>query len=151
MTTSTCPESATLLAAHRRGALDDSRRTHLASCPDCALALEVEQAMHAGAEALAAIARERLAPPEIVSLRARLRARREASEHSLRPMELWQRFAIAAAVVGLAVGVTLSGTLFASLVSASGATQTDPRQAALIAGVAALAALPFARRARPFA
>lgn len=154
MTTTPCPESHELLAATRRGALDEHLRSHLANCADCALALEVEQAMRASSETLAAVARERLAPAEVVLLRARLRARRESAERSLRPMEIWQRFAVAAAAVGLAVGVLLSGSLFTTLGrlgSASGSTAADPRQAALVAGVAALLALPFVQRTRPTA
>lgn len=149
MTFRTCIQEDRILSAARAGGLSAAQSTHLETCSACAQALEAEQAMDSLSGALAAAARPRLAPPEAILLRARLRARREAAERSLRPLELWQTFAAWAVAAGLALGVAFSGSLFSGLASAPG--RPDPSQLLFAVGVAALAALPFARRARPFA
>ena len=149
MTFRTCNDEDRILSAARAGGLSAAQSAHLASCSSCALALERSGRWSRSSGALAAEARSRLAPPEVILLRAKLRARREAAERSLRPLELWQRFAAWAVAAGLVVGVAFSGSLFSGL--ASTPDRPDPSQLLFAVGVAALAALPFARRARPFA
>ena len=73
MTFRTCSDEDRLLSAARAGELSAAHRAHLASCPSCAAALETERAMSALSGALAAEARSRLAPPEAILLRAKLR------------------------------------------------------------------------------
>ena len=146
MTDRTCSRESAVLAAYRDGAgadaLDAETRAHVARCPACAVALEAERATKELAAAFAAEAH--LPPVEIVALRARLRARREETERSLRPLELWQRFAGAAIAAGLVVALVLFGPMFGALDSAPAAV--DPKLVALFLGVGSLLALPFARR-----
>lgn len=147
MTFRTCNDEVRILSAARAGELSAPQRAHIAGCAACSAAIETERAMGEISGALAAVARPRLAPPGVVLLRARIRARREAAERSLRPLELWQRFAAAAVAGGIVLGVALSGSLFSGLTSSSPA-RPDPSQLLLAAGLAALAALPFARSLR---
>jgi hypothetical protein len=149
MTFRTCSDEDRILTSARAGALSAEQRAHVAGCPSCAAALETESALSALSEALAAQARPRLAPSDVILLRAKLRARREAAERSLRPLELWQRFAALAAAIGLVVGLSISGSLFGGLASAP--ARPDPSHLLFAVALAALAALPFARRTRPFA
>ncbi len=153
MTFRTCNHEDRILAAVRTGVrtgeLSPEQRAHLASCPSCLAAVEAEHAMSALAEPLVQAARRRLPPPEVILLRAKLRARREAAERSLRPLEIWLRFAAVAVAMGLALGLSVSGSLFGAL--ASGPAQLHPSRLLFAVGLAALAVLPFARRIRPFA
>jgi len=149
MTFRTCSDEDRILSAARAGELSAAQSEHLAGCSACSAAVAAERAMHELSEALAAAARPRLAPPEVVLLRARIRARREAAERSLRPVEIWQRFAAGAVAAAVLVALAFSGSLFGGLASAP--ARPDPSQILLAVGLAALAALPFARRARSFA
>jgi len=142
----TCDRETAVLAAYRAGGgrLDEEAHAHVARCAACALALEAERATKELAAAFAAEAR--LAPVEVVALRARLRARREETERSLRPLELWQRFAGVAIAAGLVMALVLFGPSFAGLSSAP--ANVDPKLAVLVLGVGSLLALPFAARRR---
>jgi hypothetical protein len=140
----TCDRENAVLAAIRRGGLDEAARAHVAGCAACALALEAERATKELAAVFAAEAR--LAPVEVVALRARLRARSEETERSLRPLELWQRFAGVAVAAGLLVAGILSGPMFGALGAAPAGV--DPKLALLALGVGSLLTLPFAGRRR---
>ena len=152
----TCDRESAVLAAYRMNGGNSSRmpdgtsgpdeetRAHVARCAACAVALEAERATKELAAAFAAEAH--LPPVEVVALRARLRARREETELSLRPLELWQRFAGVAIAAGLAVALVLFAPSFGGLTAGSGTV--DPKQAVLLLGVGSLLALPFAWRRR---
>jgi hypothetical protein len=144
MTLRTCDREPTVLAAHRAGVLDEPTRAHLHHCAACALALEAERALAETAEAYGRQAR--LAPAPTLLLRARLRARREETERSLRPLELWQRFAGVAVAAGLAAAAIVFGPMFGALGSAPAGA--SPTRALFALAVASLLALPFARRFR---
>lgn len=147
----TCDREAAVLAAYRihggiggANGLDEELRGHVSRCAACSVALEAERAAKELAAAFAAEAR--LAPVDVLVLRARLRARREEAERSLRPLELWQRFAGAAVAAGLAVAAVAFGPMFGALGQAPAGAPSASTLFAL--AVASLLALPFARRFR---
>jgi hypothetical protein len=145
MTFRTCPEESTLLAAARAGALAASEGAHLATCGACADAVESERALAALSAALAAEAGARLAAPEVVLLRARLRARRAAEERSLGPLAAWQRLAAAVAAAVVAGGLLLSAGLFRGFAAAPAAAPS-PSQLVGALAVVVLAAAPLLGR-----
>jgi hypothetical protein len=105
----------------------------------------VDAAMARLAADLAPLATLRTAPQ--VLLRARLEARRRATERSLRPLVLWQHFAGAAVLFGMAAALGVAGPLWGGLATAAASAPTPARLLAGV-GLTALAALPFAGRGR---
>jgi hypothetical protein len=125
-----------VLAALRRGGLDAELSGHVRSCAVCGPAAGAERALRA----LAAAASEAPLPaPELVLLRARLRARRAAEERSLRPLLLWHRAAAAVAAAGLTAGAALGAPVLGGIAGAGG--DATPARLLMGAGLLLLAAL----------
>ena len=110
--------------------------------------LAVDAAMRRLAAGLAPLATLRTAPQLL--LRARLEARRRATERSLRPLLLWQRFAAVAVALAMGVALWLGGPLWSGLTAAAAPAPTPARLLAGI-GLLVLSMLPFAQRLRRFA
>lgn len=132
-----CENEGATLAALRSGATDDGWRRHVAACAGCSAAVAAERAIHELAAGLVADAPP-LPAASAVWLRGRLRARAEAEARALRPLAVWQGIAALVAAVGLIVGLTTSRGLFGSLAGG----ETSPALLLLVAGLAALIALP---------
>lgn len=113
--------------------------------PDFAL---VDAAMARLAAQLAPRANLRTAPQLL--LRARLEARRQATERSLRPLLVWQRVAAITIALGMLLALVLGAPLFGALASTGGPAPTPARLLAGL-GLLALSTLPFAQRLRRLA
>lgn len=113
--------------------------------PDFAV---VDAAMARLATGLAPLANLRTAPQLL--LRARLEARRRATERSLRPLLVWQRISAVTIGVGMLLALVLSGPLFGALTAPGGSAPTPARFLAGL-GLLVLSTLPFAGRLRRLA
>jgi len=141
MTVPTCPHENRLLAAARSGELPAWERDHLAGCAACTVALDAERWMSAAADALAP---ETLPSPATLLLRARLRARRDAEERALRPLESWRTAALACGVAAAAAVTALHSGLFGKAWTSA----MTPAQTLLVFGVVVVSGLPFLQRLR---
>jgi hypothetical protein len=113
--------------------------------PDFAV---VDAAMARLAAELVPRANLRTAPQLL--LRARLEARRQATERSLRPLLVWQRVAAITIAVAMLLALVLGAPLFGGFTAAGGPAPTPARLLAGI-GLLVLATLPFAQRLRRLA
>ena len=113
--------------------------------PDFAV---VDAAMARLAAQLVPLANLRTAPQLL--LRARLEARRQATERSLRPLLVWQRVAAITIAAGMLLALVVGAPLFGGLAAASGPAPTPARLLAGL-GLLLLSALPFAQRLRRLA
>jgi len=149
MNDSPCPHTDALLAAHHGagpgGGPDSELLDHLAGCATCARALFADSQLKSLAGSLARAAR--LPAPQVVQFRARLRARAELAERSLRPLAVWRGVAAVVAAVGLGLGLGLSGPLFTGM-EGTGAAAGDPARLLTACGLLTLLALPFFSRLR---
>ena len=118
------------------------------STPKDAELAVVDAAMDRLASGLAPLANLRTAPQLL--LRARLEARRRATERSLRPLVVWQRIAAVAISLGMLLALLFGGPIFSGLATAGSSAPTPAR---LLAGVGllVLSTLPFAGQLRRLA
>ena len=137
-----CPREPHVLAALRnargesgaiRKAAVGEHAAHLATCSSCALAADAERWLLAAA---ASLVPTRVPSPGGLILRARLRARREAADRSLRPLEIWRATALVAG--GLMMATLGTGPFLDGLW-----TRTTPAQALFALGALVLAGLPI--------
>lgn len=110
MSRETCPHTAELLGAARRGAPEPEHRAHAVTCRRCADALLVDAFL--AAEATAAAAEARPPDPAVLLWRARRERRRAATERALRPIAIWERIAW---ITGLAGAVVLGAAVLGGL------------------------------------
>lgn len=98
MNRTACSATEPLLAAARRGPLDDGQQRHAAACAVCARALRLESSLRGLAGTLGA--GRRLPSVATIERRAELRRRELAAEHAERWLGRWQRLGlvIAAAI-----------------------------------------------------
>ncbi|MFN7960592.1 MAG: hypothetical protein U0002_04915 [Thermoanaerobaculia bacterium] len=137
-----CPREEELLATLSLAGPGPEQETHLAACAACQEAVRTARALQEGARALHRQAN--LPPASVVLLKARIRAREEALERSLRPVVWWQRVATA-----LAVGVATAGAwgmlqgAQAAATAGAAASPAPPLQLLLALGLGALALAPL--------
>lgn len=141
MTTEPCAREERLLAALRRGPLDAEDAAHVATCTSCALAADAERWMLGAATALAA---DPVPSAGSLLLRAQLRARREAAERSLQPLQVWRRVAAAAGGAVVLVALGRGDGFVAGLWTAVPSTP----EALFAAGLLAIASIPIWMRWR---
>jgi hypothetical protein len=118
------------------------------STPNGAEFAVVDAAMRRLAAGMAPLASLRTAPQLL--LRARLEARRRATERSLRPLLVWQRIAAVTTAIGMVLALVLGAPLFGGIAATSGSTPTPARLLAGL-GLLVLSTLPFAQRLRRLA
>ncbi len=102
MTERTCPLENDVVAAVLAGSMDDSLRTHVASCAICGEVAGLVALVHD--DYSRAIEAAQLPTADLVWLRAQIRAREEAARAAARPILLTQAVAIAA-LIGLLVSL----------------------------------------------
>lgn len=136
-----CPLEARVLAVLRAGCSDPEILRHLDRCSACGAAALAERALRSLAEERAAA--HGLPSPGIVLLRARLRARREAGDRSLRPVLVWQRIVTLVAAAGLTLGAVAGAPVLAAFGGLGGGKglEATPARFLLGAGLLVLATL----------